>query len=78
MIFFFVIQATNRALSDRQAKFPLMERRLSVMKFKLYVHILYKIIVPHSFISVHSSVSSVKRKLQSKLNIHYLHSNWLF
>lgn len=47
------------------------------MKLKLYMH-LYKIIVTYLFISVHSSVSSVKRKLQSNLNIVYLHSNWFF
>lgn len=63
---------------DRQAKFTLKGRRLSVVKFKWYMHRFFKIVVTYLFISVHSSVSSVKRKLQSSLNIHCLHSNWLF
>lgn len=36
---------------------------------------LYKIIVTYLFISVPSSVSSVKTKLQSNLNVLHLHSN---
>lgn len=51
---------------DRQAQFPLKKRRLSVMKFKLYMHRLYKIIVLYLFISVHSPVSSVKITEQFK------------
>lgn len=42
------------------------KRSFSVMKFKSYMH-LYKIIATYLFISVHLSVSPVKRKLQSNL-----------
>lgn len=73
---FFVIQVTNvlsgveRGKLNSQSK----KRSLSVTKFKLYMP-LYKIIVTYLFISVHSSVSSVKRTFQSNLNVLYLHSN---
>lgn len=65
-----VLSGVERGKPNSQSK----KRNLSVMKFKLYMH-LYKIIVTYLFISVHSSVSSVKRKLQSNLNVLYLHSN---
>lgn len=72
---FFVIQVTNVLSAVERGK-PNSHAKKE-KSFRNEMH-LYKIIVTHLFISVHLSVSSVKRKLQSNLNVPYLHSNWLF
>lgn len=47
----------------KQDKFD--SKGLSVMKFKLYMHHLYGIVVIYLFISVYLSVSSVKKNYRA-------------